>query len=134
VALRDLGFGMIVSLLTEGEVVELELREAQALCQDLGLQFWSYPIQDRTVPADRTSFGGFTDQVFERISLQGGRAYCHCRAGLGRAPLLGCSLLVRGGLTSSDGWTLLSAKRGQLVPETTEQREWVQPPGADDPG
>lgn len=125
-ALRRLGFGLVVSLLTDPEAEELFLtREAQS-CDQLGLQYLSYPIPDRTVPADRGAFGRFADQVFERISHCGGQAYCHCQAGLGRAPLLGCALLVRAGMTTGDSWALLSEKRGHRVPETREQREWVR--------
>lgn len=123
-ALRELGFRIVVSLLTAGEARELELQDEPEVCQDLGLEFWTFPIVDMMVPADPAAFTQFTERLFEGIS-QGRQAYCHCRAGLGRAPLLGCSLLVRGGMTPEDSWGLLSAKRGHRVPETRQQREWV---------
>jgi protein-tyrosine phosphatase len=126
-ALRELGFGAVVSLLTRVEVVELELGEESALCDLLGLEYFCYPIRDLAVPDDRDRFGAFTEQLFDLIFRQGLRAYCHCSAGLGRSPLLGCSLLVRSGLTISDSWSVLSAKRGQTVPETAEQRNWLAP-------
>lgn len=124
VALRELGFRIVVSLLTPGETRELNLEREPLLCADLGLQFRSYPVADMTVPDDRASFARFTDGLYEELS-HGSQAYCHCRAGLGRAPLLGCSLLVRAGLSPSDGWSLLSDKRGCRVPETSQQRDWV---------
>lgn len=130
-ALRELGFGLVVSLLTGPEVEELSLAREPQTCDELGLQYLSYPIPDRRVPADRDAFCRFADQVFELISLRGGQAYCHCQAGLGRAPLLGCTLLVRAGMTTGDSWSLLSEKRGCRVPETREQQEWVR---AQEPG
>ena len=125
-ALRELGFSVVVSLLTAQETHELELVDERDHCDQLGLQFLSYPIPDMTVPSDRGAFNQFVDSLFARVFDEGGQAYCHCRAGLGRAPLLGCSLLMRGGLAPTAGWTLLSSKRGHTVPETPEQREWVE--------
>ena len=122
--LKYSGFTLVTSLLTPPEARELELEQEGEGCQRMGLEFFSYPIPDMTVPADRAAFQRFANEVFGRIHDQGALAYCHCRAGLGRAPLLACSLLVRSGMSSSESWTLLSERRGQPVPETDAQRKW----------
>src|ERR1700688_830549 len=50
-SLRAAGVDVVLSLLTPGEVAELDLAEEQALCEAQGMQFLSFPILDRSVPS-----------------------------------------------------------------------------------
>src|SRR4051794_15372082 len=44
------GVNTVVSLLTSVEVMELALQNEPQICQGLGVEFISYPINDRQVP------------------------------------------------------------------------------------
>jgi len=82
------------------------LHQERDVCQKNGLEYFSLPIIDRSVPAlDAT-----TINLFERIEsalAQGKKITVHCRQGIGRAGLVAASLLVARG-TSPD--TLRSSK------------------------
>ena len=127
-ALREEGFTLVVSLLTPAENVELRLQTEAAQCIAQGLEFRSYPIPDRTTPINRRGFDLFASEILGHIR-EGGKGFFHCRAGLGRAPLLGCVLLVKTGIPAEQAWKLLEESRGQPVPDTKEQRRWVQSSG-----
>src|ERR671926_151553 len=47
------GLNVIVSLLTEEEVADLDLAQEAELCRASGLEFISFPVIDRSVPASR---------------------------------------------------------------------------------
>ena len=49
-AWRDATVDVVVSLLTNDEWEELDLRDEALLCEQQGLVFISYPIQDRQAP------------------------------------------------------------------------------------
>lgn len=94
--LKSEGFTFVVSLLTGPEILELDLVNEESLCKALQLEFYSYPIIDRATPRDRTTFEDFAIQILSNLN-NGGRGVFHCRAGLGRAPLLGCTVMVQAG-------------------------------------
>jgi hypothetical protein len=49
-AWRNAGVGMVISLLTNMEVMELELQDEHLICQANGIEYISYLIADRQVP------------------------------------------------------------------------------------
>src|SRR5262245_59231148 len=53
-SLRLAGVDVLLSLLTNEEVVELDLAEEAACCAEAGIEFVSFPIQDRGVPSSRS--------------------------------------------------------------------------------
>lgn len=121
------GVGLVVSMLTALEVQELGLGSESKHCQRLNIEFKQFPILDRDVPTDREAFLNFASDVSERIGA-GCTAVFHCRAGLGRAPLLGCAVLIREGFAIDEAWRLLEQCRRQKVPDTLEQRAWLLQP------
>ena len=50
----------------------------------------------------------------------------HCRQGVGRSGLVGACLLVTTGLESQIAIERISDARGVQVPETAEQRRWIE--------
>lgn len=50
----------------------------------------------------------------------------HCRMGIGRSSLIAVSLLTRVGHAADDAWRRVEAARGRPVPDTPEQRAWVE--------
>jgi protein-tyrosine phosphatase len=55
----------------------------------------------------------------------GKNAVIHCRQGVGRTGLVAACLLVTKGLSSGAAISSVSAARGTPVPETEEQRRWI---------
>lgn len=124
-ALSLYGVDILVSLLTPGEVAELNLGEEADICQHQGITCISYPIIDRSVPP----FSVETFALLERIKTylaEGKHIAVHCWMGLGRSALVAASVLVLSGYSPEDACNLLSSARGYTVPETQEQRAWVE--------
>jgi protein-tyrosine phosphatase len=119
------GLDVIVSLLTPEEENELDLRGEAAHSRAVGLEFKPFPIRDRGVPSSRKEALRFFDTLMER--LQTGKAVgIHCRQGIGRSALVAASLLALAGVPPNLALERISAARGRPVPETQEQRSWVE--------
>lgn len=50
----------------------------------------------------------------------------HCRQGIGRAGLIASALLIGQGLGSKESIERVSAARNVPVPETAEQKLWIE--------
>ncbi len=50
----------------------------------------------------------------------------HCRMGIGRSALVAASLLVVLGMPATATWARIEQARGCPVPDTPEQRAWVE--------
>lgn len=124
-ALRVAQVEVLVSLLTPGEVSELELREEERYCRELGIVFFCLPIEDRGVPA---LYRRATEllKTLHRYSTAGRHVAIHCRQGIGRSSLLAASLLTMLGYTADQAFDLIAQARGRSVPDTEEQRAWVR--------
>lgn len=124
-ALSHDGFTFVVSLLTEQENKELCLADEESVCRKNAIDFYSFPIVDRSIPESRSKFEALAEHLLGRIK-NGDRGLIHCRAGLGRAPLLGCTILTKAGTTPDNAWRMLAMSRGQPVPDTQAQMDWVR--------
>ncbi len=124
-ALRDAGVEVVVSLLTDEEISELELSKEAQLCQAQGIRYFSFPIQDFSVPTSEAEALAFLEGL-KAMLLDGKHLVIHCRGGIGRSSVMAGSLLVLAGYTPQRALELLSDARGMHVPETDEQRAWVQ--------
>jgi protein-tyrosine phosphatase len=124
-ALREAGVDVVVSMLEEDETAELGLQEERASAQRAGLMFVNFPIKDRNVPLNKLLFDEFLLGLEGHIS-QGKRVGVHCRACIGRASVTTASLLIRSGVAPADAWLQVATVRGFPVPDTAEQREWVE--------
>jgi protein-tyrosine phosphatase len=123
-ALREAGVEVLVSLLTAGEISELDLGEEARFCQERGMRYLSFPIQDFSVPASQAEALDFLEGL-QALLLEGKHVGMHCRGGIGRSGVMAGGLLVLFGHTPRRAFELLSAARGLEVPETDEQRAWV---------
>lgn len=124
-AWKEAGLDVIVSLLEADEAADLDLRQEGKLTRGAGLEFISFPIIDRNIPASRKETLALLQLLLGRLT-DGKSVGVHCRQGIGRSALVASSLLVLSGLTPEQAFQRVGAARGCVVPETSEQREWVR--------
>jgi protein-tyrosine phosphatase len=118
------GIGMVVSMLTAEEELELELASEAEECLKRGIRFVPYPIPDRSIPTDRTRFDEIVQEAVLSIN-QGVRVVTHCRQGIGRSALFAVTVLKRLGFSTDEAIRLTSQARGRPIPETSEQADWL---------
>ncbi len=116
---------VVVSLLEREEQRELGLEEEGPLVEAAGLRFVSFPIPDLGVPASRT-LAAFLVQEFSRDLESGRNVAVHCRQGVGRSGLIAAGALIVAGMDAASALRTVSAARGLNVPETPEQRAWIE--------
>jgi len=122
-AWRDEGADIVVSLLEPSEVPNL-IDAERALCEEFGVEFVSFPIRDKTVPASAGPFAGLARQLADRIAA-GSSVAIHCRAGIGRSTVLAACVLILLGVDGAVALDMIAVARGVEVPETEAQRQWV---------
>jgi protein-tyrosine phosphatase len=119
------GLDIVVSLLTPDEERELGLEGEAAESRAVGLEFKSFPIPDRGVPLSRRDALRFLDTLATQLE-QGKALGVHCRQGIGRSALVAASLLALKGVPPVAALERIGVARGRDVPETPEQRRWVE--------
>jgi protein-tyrosine phosphatase len=123
-AWRRAGVGTVVSLLTPDEVIDLDLAEEDRLTYAEGMEFVSFPINDREVPDSTAAAAGLFTKLDAALAA-GTTVLIHCRQGIGRSAIVAAGLLVRTGLDAETALGRVASARGLPVPETDEQRRWV---------
>lgn len=123
-SLREMGVDVMVSTLTDEEIVEVSLTEEPLYCAQNGIEFLRFPIPDHTAPPLSDRLIRFVDQLSQRLAA-GKSVAVHCRAGLGRSTTIAACLMVSDGIDPSSACEIISAARGFTVPETEEQRDLV---------
>jgi protein-tyrosine phosphatase len=122
--LREAGIDVVVSMLQKDEARNLGLAEEETCAKRAGLLFANFAIPDRGVPLDKDSFFEFLTTLESHLA-SGRRIAIHCRGSIGRAPLTAVSLLIRSGIPPESAWLQVATSRDCPVPDTEEQREWV---------
>lgn len=120
-ALRQAGVDILVSALTPGEYVRLELTEEAATVAAAGISFVSFPIPDRAVP-DLAELRELARSLAAEVAA-GRFVVTHCWGGVGRSSVLAGAVLIRLGASAAEAVQRMSAARGMPVPETAEQHE-----------
>ena len=116
---------VLVSALSHYETEDMGLLEESQCCQNYGLEFFSFPIKNRSVPASFSEFDVLLNSLTDR--LRNGKAVgVHCRAGIGRSSIIVASALIRDGLSVDSASRAIEEARGCSVPDTAEQRQWVE--------
>jgi len=123
--LKRAGIDVLVSALTPYETEDMGLLEESQCCQNYGLEFLSFPIEDRSVPTSFSEFDGLLNSLTDRLR-KGKAVGVHCRAGIGRSSMIVASALIRDGLSVDSAFRAIQDARGCSVPDTAEQRQWVE--------
>ena len=119
------GITYIVSLLTDDERMSLDLTSEPRVARELNVAYTNLPIEDRAAPASSLETVRTIESILDQ--LNGGRdVVIHCRQGIGRAATIAIAVLISAGLELEEAIQLVSAARGVPVPETTEQRCWLE--------
>jgi protein-tyrosine phosphatase len=100
-AIQAWGAGVLVTLVTQAELVELGVEGLGAEAQALGLKWLHLPLEDATAPTaawerDWTCARGEVMAELDR----GGRMLVHCKGGLGRAGTVAALILVERGMAA----------------------------------
>lgn len=124
-AWSEAGLDVIVSLLTEDEISALGLEREAEICKSNGIEFFSFPVVDRSVPASPQSFLEFLNKL-KLLLTEGKNVAFHCRQSIGRSPLMAAALMILFRVEPEIAYRQLSEARGLQVPETDEQRIWTE--------
>ena len=119
------GLNVIVSMLDADEVQAFELEREEEFCVANDIEFVAFPVTDRSVPDLDQAFWHLTEKL-RKLLLEGKNIGIHCRQSIGRAPLLAAILMVFFGVEPDEAFRQLSAARGVEVPETDEQKAWLE--------
>lgn len=122
---RKQGIDIVVSLLTPSENEELDLKDESGFSKAKGIRFVSFPIEDRGVPPSSAKVEQLVAQLGSEIQ-QGKNIAVHCRQGIGRSSLVSAALLISAGEDVEQALKAISKARGLEVPETVEQRRWLE--------
>jgi protein-tyrosine phosphatase len=122
---RQMGVNVMVSALESREAAELGLSKEEEICRKNGIEFISFPIPDGGVPASPKATFELARTIQARLEA-GKNVAIHCRAGVGRAPVLAACVLVLAGIDVDAAFQGIQAVRGARVPDKPEQKEWVE--------
>lgn len=121
---RD-GLDAVVSLLTADENRELGLEGEATDVRDAGIEFLAFPIEDRGTPAEAEAFRDLAETLAGKLTIAQSVGV-HCRQGIGRSGLLAVATLLAEGIELDRALKLVASARGLAVPETPEQRRWIE--------
>ena len=121
---KRVGIDSVVSLLTEDEVVDLNLFEEARFSASSGLRFLNFPIPDRDVPESRRETAEIASLLASEIS-SGKNIGFHCRQGVGRSALLAACVLIALGQSPEEAINRVTKARGLPTPETAEQKKYI---------
>ena len=118
------GYRVLVSALTPNEVDEASLGDVPLACTGHGLRFAHFPIPNLGVPPLETALPALTEWL--AALRQGHGVAIHCFGSVGRSPTLAAALLALEGVSPAEAWRRVQLARGREVPDTHEQRAWVE--------
>lgn len=124
-ALREQGVDVLASLLTTEEAEELDLLGKAAACYSVGIRFVNHPVPDRDVPGTATAFRETAHSLAAELE-KGATVVVHCRQSIGRASMLAVGVLAGRGVPVSEAFERVGAAQVRPVPDTPEQRAWVE--------
>jgi len=122
---RTAGLDMLVSLLEKDEAADLGLVNESEAAETNGIRFIVFPIPDRGVPASLSAAVSLIAGIADALA-EGKNVAVHCRQGIGRSGLIAAGVLVASGIPAERAIDTVSSVRGRTIPETPDQRLWLQ--------
>lgn len=122
---RAAGVDAVISLIDSVEERELALEEEPLFCRTYGIEYVSFPIKDRSVPASPDAVASLVDWVVSDLR-RGLGVVIHCRLGIGRSGVIMACVLHALGHQPDTLFPILSSARGLPVPDTPAQADWVR--------
>ena len=122
--IRNAGVQTVTSMLEHWEADALGLTDEPKLAEQIGLNFISFPIPDRSTPANNLDFHRFISQLAARVR-DGEAVAVHCRGCIGRSTIAIACTLIHLGWNAEAALREIEDARGCLVPDTEQQREWI---------
>ncbi len=122
--LRMDGVQVLVSLLPEDQAKNLELERESDLCKSGGVEFVSFPISDHDVPVSFSEAKYHIEGIAGFLNA-GKNVVIHCWGGIGRSAMIAAAVLFLRGIMPRQAFSLIETARGERVPETAEQENWV---------
>jgi protein-tyrosine phosphatase len=119
------GIDTVLCLMEEPEIRRLGLDGEGEMCRRAGIEFIPFPIADFGVPASADQLAPVLREVTAKLRA-GASVGVHCYGSVGRSGLVSACLLVALGYEPVEACHVVSKARGVPVPETTEQRRWIE--------
>ena len=107
------------------EATDLDLTKERGVVESKKIGFISFPIPDRGVPGSQKDALLLLATITNLLD-EGQNVAIHCRQSVGRSGLIAAGLLVRSGVEFDKAVETVSAARGQTIPETDGQMEWIK--------
>ena len=124
IKLKQFGVTTIVSLLESDEILELEIEKEKEFCEKWKLDFINYPIGDRTIPKNESTFIELILKI-DRELKKNQKIVIHCRMGIGRTSIVAAGILIKNGTPAELVFDNLTEKRTLSVPDTEQQKQWI---------
>lgn len=118
------GIDTLVSMLPPDEATDLGLGDEGRCCASQGIVFSNHPIVDFGLP-ERGSFDPLVARIAGLIR-EGHHVAVHCRAGIGRSGMAAACTLIALGQSAEQAVDRISTARGVSIPDTAEQRAFIQ--------
>jgi len=121
---RRAGLDSVVSLLEKEEAAQLQLDHERDAAASNGINFISFPIPDRGVPASVPAVLSLLREIVGALE-EGKSVALHCRQGVGRSGLIAAGVLMSSGMETEKAIDVVTTARGVRVPETAAQLAWL---------
>jgi len=122
---RKTGLDVVVSLLEKDEAAQFELSHEGDVAESQGVRFISFPIPDRGVPGSSREALSLFNTIAAALE-QGKNVAVHCRQGIGRSGLIAAGVLLTSGMGVDKALEVVGASRGETIPETPAQLQWIK--------
>lgn len=124
-AWRQAGIDFVLSPLENDEAAQLGLGDERQEAENHGAGFISFPIPDRGIPASRGAAMAAIEDAARHFDA-GKNVALHCRQSVDRSGLVAAALPINSGGKAGEAMQIAGSARGVSVPETSEQRAWLE--------